>query len=277
MLIALHARRSAQSIAQYRLARPRGGLIVALTGTDVYRDIHSDPAAQASLAAADRFIVLQADAVSELPGKYRSRCDVVHQSAAALTAGRRFQRAFEVAQVGHLRHEKDPFTPITALRLLPADSRIRLVQIGTALDQHHADTMAVVLRDEPRLAWLGGLSHGQTRQRIKRAHLLVIASRIEGGANVIVEALTSGVPVIASDVGGNIGMLGPEYPGYFKFGDAMACAQLMRRAETDVRFYKRLVSACAQRAKLFSPEREAAAIRSAVSRLLTLRSVVSRR
>lgn len=277
VLVALHARRSAESIAQYRLARPRGGLIVALTGTDVYRDIHSDPAAQQSLAVADRFIVLQPDAAGELPGKYRSRCDVAYQSAATLTPGRRYQRAFDIVQVGHLRHEKDPFTPITSLRLLPADSRIRLVHIGTALDQHHADTMAVVLREEPRLAWLGGLSHAQTRQRIKRAHLLVIASRMEGGANVIVEALTSGVPVIASDVGGNIGMLGPEYPGYFAFGDAKKCAELMRRAEIDPRFYKRLASAGAQRAKLFAPEREAAAIRNAVSRVLTVRRVASRR
>ena len=277
MLIALHARRSAESIVQYRRARPRGGLVVALTGTDVYRDIHDDPAAQQSLAVADRLIALQSDAVGELPGKYRSRCDVVYQSAATLTSGRRYQRAFDIVQVGHLRHEKDPFTPVTALRLLPADSRIRLVHIGTALDQHHSDTMAVVLREEPRLAWLGGLSHAQTRQRVKRAHLLVIASRMEGGANVIVEALTSGVPVIASDVGGNIGMLGAEYPGYYEFGDAKQCAALMRRAETDTRFYRRLASAGAQRAGLFSPEREAAAIRAVVSRVLTVQSVVSKR
>ena len=263
-LIALHARRSAESIAQYRLARPQGGLIVALTGTDVYRDIQTDLGAQQSLAMADRFVVLQPNAIEQLPEDFRPKCEVVFQSAASLTPGERYRRAFDIVQVGHLRHEKDPFTPITALRLLPADSRIRLVHIGTALDQHHADTMAVVSREEHRLRWLGGLTHAQTRQRIKRAHLLVIASRMEGGANVIVEAVTAGVPVIASAVGGNIGMLGDDYPGYFAFGDAAACAALMQRAETDARFYKRLVSACTQRAKLFSPERETAAIRSVV-------------
>lgn len=267
-LIALHARRSAESIAQYRLARPQGGLIVALTGTDVYRDIQTDLGAQQSLAMADRFVVLQPNAVEQLPEDCRPKCDVVFQSAASLAPGERYRRAFDVVQVGHLRHEKDPFTPVTALRLLPTDSHIRLVHIGTALDQHHADTMAVVLREEHRLRWLGGLSHAQTRQRIKRAHLLVIASRMEGGANVIVEAVTAGVPVIASAVGGNIGMLGDDYPGYFAFGDADACAALMQRAETDAGFYKRLVSACAQRAKLFLPEREAAAIRGVVASVL---------
>ena len=265
-MLALHARRSAASMAQFRQVRAKGGLILALTGTDVYGDIHSDEAAQRSLQLADRLVLLQTNAMFELPDAVRPKCVVVYQSAATLTPGTRSTRHFNIVQVGHLRHEKDPFTPITALRLLPAESRIRLTQIGTALDAHHADTMAVVLQHEPRLRWLGGLTRAQTRQHIKRAHLLVIASKMEGGANVIVEAITAGTPVIASRISGNIGMLGEDYPGYFPFGDAQACAALMRRAETDSRFMKQLTVACAKRAKLFAPEREAAAIRATVAR-----------
>ena len=267
-MLALHARRSADSISAWRSKRASGGLVVALTGTDVYRDIHDDATAQQSLALADRLVVLQPKAIEELEDSYRHKCDVVYQSASVLAPAPRFKRHFDIVQVGHLRHEKDPFTPITALRHLADASRIRLVQVGNALDTHHADTMAVVVRDEPRLLWLGGLSHAETRQRIKRAHLLVIASRMEGGANVIVEAVTAGVPVIASDISGNIGMLGDDYPGYFAFGDALACAALMQHAETDERFYKKLARACARRARLFAPEREAAAIRASVSYVL---------
>ena len=266
-MLALHARRSAASMAQFRQVRIAGGLILALTGTDVYGDIHSDEAAQRSLQLADRLVLLQTNAMFELPEALRPKCVVVYQSAATLTPGTRSTRHFNIVQVGHLRHEKDPFTPITALRLLPAESRIRLMQIGTALDAHHADTMAVVLQHEPRLRWLGGLTRAQTRQHIKRAHLLVIASKMEGGANVIVEAITAGTPVIASHISGNIGMLGEDYPGYFPYADAAACAALMRRAESDVRFMKQLAAACAKRAKLFAPEREAAAIRACVKRL----------
>ncbi len=253
-------------MVQFRTMRATGGLILALTGTDVYADIHHDEAAQRSLQLADRLVLLQPNAMFELPEAVRGKCDVVYQSAATLTAGERLQRHFEIVQVGHLRHEKDPFTPITALRLLPAASHVRLSQIGTALDAHHADTMAVVLQHEPRLRWLGGLTRAQTRQRIKRANLLVIASKMEGGANVIVEAVTAGTPVIASHISGNIGMLGDDYPGYFPFGDAAACAALMHRAETDARFMKQLTNACNKRAKLFAPTREAAAIRAVVGR-----------
>jgi putative glycosyltransferase (TIGR04348 family) len=266
VMLALHARRSAESMLQFRQLRAKGGLILALTGTDVYGDIHSIEAAQRSLLLADRLVLLQPNAMFELPELVRNKCETIYQSAAQLAPGARSLRYFNVVQVGHLRHEKDPFTPITALRLLPTESRIRLTQVGTALDAHHADTMAVVLRDEPRLRWLGGLTRAQTRQRIKHAHLLVIASKLEGGANVIVEAITAGTPVIASRISGNIGMLGDDYPGYFPFGDAQACAALMHRAETDERFMKRLTAACSKRAKLFAPEREAAAIRAVVGR-----------
>ena len=266
VMLALHARRSAESMAQFRTRRASGGLILALTGTDVYADIHHDEAAQRSLRLADRLVLLQPNAIFELPEALRSKCETIFQSATTLTPGARSSRHFNIVQVGHLRHEKDPFTPITALRLLPAGSRIRLTQIGTALDAHHADTMAVVLTHEPRLQWLGGLTRAQTRQRIKRAHLLVIASKMEGGANVIVEAITAGTPVIASHISGNIGMLGVDYPGYFSFSDTQACATLMHRAETDARFMKQLTRACAKRAKLFAPEREAAAIRAVVAR-----------
>ena len=266
VMLALHARRSAESMAQFRQVRGKGGLILALTGTDVYGDIHTNEAAQRSLRLADRLVLLQPNAMLELPTALRNKCQTIFQSAASLTPGRRSSRHFNIVQVGHLRHEKDPFTPISALRQLPTESRIRLTQIGTALDAHHAETMRVVLLDEPRLQWLGGLTRGETRQHIKRAHLLVIASVMEGGANVIVEAITAGTPVIASFISGNIGMLGDGYPGYFPFGDAGACAALMHRAETDAPFMKRLIAACAKRAKLFAPEREAAAIRAVVGR-----------
>ncbi len=268
VMLALHARRSAESMAQFRRVRTEGGLVLALTGTDVYGDIHTDEAAQRSLQLADTLVLLQPNAMFELPEAVRRKCETIFQSATTLTPGARATMHFNIVQVGHLRHEKDPFTPITALRLLPAESRIRLTQIGSALDAHHADTMAVVLRDEPRLRWLGGLTRAQTRQRIKRAHLLVIASKMEGGANVIVEAITAGTPVIASQISGNIGMLGEDYPGYFPFGDAQACAALMQRAEADAGFLKRLTVACARRSKLFAPDRETQAIRSVVANAL---------
>lgn len=268
LLIALHARRSAAAIRRFRSRRPSGGLILALTGTDVYRDIHIDEMAAHSLDLADRLIVLQPAALAELKPMWRARASVIYQSAPSITPGPRYRTRFDVVQIGHLRPEKDPFTPITALRFLPAASRIQLTQIGRAMDEECARLMEIVAREEPRLRWLGMLPHARARQRLKRAHLMVLASRMEGGAHVIIEAITSGVPVIASRVSGNIGMLGEDYAGYFTLGDAEDCARLMYRAETDPAFLARLERQCERRRPLFDPEREARALRDLVAAVL---------
>jgi putative glycosyltransferase (TIGR04348 family) len=268
VLLALHARKSADSVARFREQRSTGGVLLALTGTDVYRDIHEDEKAQQTLEFADAMIALQPKAIEELPEALRWKTQVIFQSARALIPGEKSTRHFNVIQVGHLRHEKDPFTPITALRTLMDESRIRLTHVGAALDREHADTMKTVALEEPRLRWVGAKDRSRTRGYIKRAHVLVIASRMEGGANVIVEAVTSGVPVIASRISGNVGMLGDDYAGYFEFGNAHDCAALMQRCETDQRFFAKLKLQCAKRAKCFTPEREAAAIRRAVHSLV---------
>ncbi|MGB8546398.1 MAG: hypothetical protein WCD32_13845, partial [Azonexus sp.] len=49
VMIALHARRSADAIAAWSTANPARGLAVVLTGTDLYRDIQADAAARRSL------------------------------------------------------------------------------------------------------------------------------------------------------------------------------------------------------------------------------------
>ena len=44
---------------------------------------------------------------------------------------------------------------------------------------------------------------------------------------MIAEALTCGVPVVASRIDGNVGMLGRDYAGYFTPGDDRELAQLL--------------------------------------------------
>ncbi len=259
-LIALHARRSAPSIAAFAERHPQRPLVVVLTGTDLYRDIATDAAAQRSLALASHLVVLQAEGVQALPPGYAAKTMVIYQSARALLPGRRSRRHFDLALVGHMRPEKDPLTALRALRRLPADLPLRLFHVGGALDPALAAEVAALGAGDSRYHWLGALSQSATRQRLKRCHLLLLPSLMEGGANVLIEAVSSGVAVLGSDIAGNRGMLGADYPGWFAAGDAAGLAELISRAMCDPAYYARLSRRCAERVSLFSPAQECAAV-----------------
>ena len=262
-MIALHARRSYAAIAAFATAHPQRPLIVVLTGTDLYRDIHTDADAQQALQLSTRLVVLQTRGLDELDAPLQRKTRVIFQSAPALAPRPKRSRTFDIAVVAHLRDEKDPLRAAYAAELLPADSRIRILHVGAALTPEMASE-AERFRANPRWRWLGARPHVETRQLIAGCRLLIQSSRMEGGANTIVEAVSAGVPVLASDISGNIGMLGEDYSGYYSLADSQALAKLMRRAETQPDFYAELVSQCASRAPLFEPRCERTAVQNLI-------------
>ena len=271
-MIALHARRSATSIAAYAAAYPARPLLVVLTGTDLYRDIVSDKDAQHSLQVATQLLVLQAAGLQQLDNNLQRKTQVIYQSAPALKPYKpdpsTQARYFDVAMVGHLRDEKDPLTFMRAGKLVQT-AQVRLLHIGGALEPALAAQAERTQQEYPNYRWLGPLAHAATRQRLKRSRLMVITSKMEGGANVIIEAVTSGVPVLASNISGNRGMLGEDYYGYFSLGDSIELAQLIDRAATDTNFYSRLQAQCAARAPLFAPQRERTTLLKIVDSCIT--------
>jgi putative glycosyltransferase (TIGR04348 family) len=259
-MIALHARRSFDSIARYAEAFPERPLVVVLTGTDVYRDIQSNANAKRSLELATRLVVLQEMALNELSPRLRAKSSVIYQSAPRIEPVASLTSCFELVVSGHLRAEKDPFRTAAALQYLTAGSRVRVTHIGGALEPDMADEARGWMAREDRYRWLGELSHARALRLLSRARLMVISSRMEGGANVVSEALTAGVPVIASRIAGNIGMLGADYPGYYTCGSEQALAKLISRAERDAAYYSALAVACRKRAALVTPGRERKAL-----------------
>ncbi len=268
LLIALHARRSAASVAAWREAHATRPLLLALTGTDLYRDIHDDASAQRSLALADALIVLNEFGPRQLPAEHRARCQVVLQSCSARRSLPRTPRHLRALMVGHLRDEKDPQTYFAAARLLAGRRDILLDHIGNALDPALGAAASALAAAQPNYRWLGGLPHATVRGHIQRAHVLVHASRMEGGANVVIEAIRSGTPVLASRIDGNLGLLGAGHAGVFGPGDAAGLAALLERARDDAAMLPALREQQALRAPLFAPQAESAALHGLVARLL---------
>lgn len=264
LLLALHARRSAASVAAWAEAHPQRPQVLALTGTDLYRDIESDPSAQRSLVLAHRLIVLQEQGPLSLPEALRDKCRVVFQSATLRKTLPKTHAHLRAVVVGHLRAEKAPETVWAAARLLSPHEGIFIDHIGHALSPELARQAEATARDCPHYRWLGGLPHGQARTRMQRAHVLVHPSAMEGGAHVVMEAVLGGTPVLASRIAGNVGMLGTDYGGYFPVGDALALARALRTLRKDLSTgagqLAALQAQCGHRAARFAPEAERRAL-----------------
>ncbi len=269
-LIALHARRSADSIAAYAAAHPGRPCVVVLTGTDLYRDIHTDPAAQASLRLATHLVVLQDRGLAVLPAAMRSKSRVIFQSAPWLQPAAAPRRVLHAIAVGHLRDEKDPLTLLRAVARLAMRRDIRIDLIGDGLDSGLAAAAQRTQAESAQFRWLGARPHGETRRRIQRAHLLINSSRMEGGAHVVLEAVQSGCAVLASRIDGNVGMLGTPYDGYFALGDDAGLAALVERGRDDAAFLARLRGQGEQRAALFEPATEKRQLRELIASALQM-------
>jgi putative glycosyltransferase (TIGR04348 family) len=257
LMLALHARRSHASIRAFPREKP---LLVALTGTDVYRDIRTSAEARESLELAHRLIVLQPKAAAELPRRLRKKVRVVVQSSATTLRQRPVKGKFRLCVIGHLRAEKDPLRIVAALPYVAP--MVDVVHLGAALDPKLKPATG-----DARYRWLGSVPHATALRWLASSHAMVISSHMEGGANVVCEALRIGVPVLASRISGNVGLLGPGYPGYFRVEDERALARLITRAATDGDFYRSLKAHVRKLRPMVAPQAEARALLAALNGL----------
>jgi len=257
LMVGLHAWRSADAIARFAATYPDRPLVVVLTGTDAYRFIHSHrETTLAALDAADYIVGLHPLVGDVLPERLRGKLRVIVQGASPLRHRQPAQRSFRVCFAGHLREEKDPLRPALAARGLPSDSRIRVDAYGGAHSEDWAAAAQEEMRSNPRYRWHGEIPHAELRRVYSRSHLLVLPSLMEGGANVISEAVMAGLPVIASDIAGSVGLLGADYPGYYPVQNEGVLRERLLRAESDGGYYAELAGACAARRQLFTPQQE---------------------
>jgi len=268
LLIALHALRSADSIGRFATAHPDRPLVVVLTGTDLYGDLGLGAPGHASLQLATKLIVLNEHGPRRLPPSVRGKAEIILQSARPLSAAPKPARHLAVAVVGHLREAKNPQLVWAMLRQLPADLPLRVRHVGAALDPALGREAARLAASDTRYRWLGGLPRTQTRQIVRKSHLLLHPSHMEGGAQAVIEARTAHTAVLASRVDGNTGLLGDDYPGLFAATDAMAAGAAVARAAREPEYLRRLQTACELRAPMFIPEREQAALLALVDRQL---------
>jgi glycosyltransferase involved in cell wall biosynthesis len=225
---------------------------------------------------ATRLVVLQPAGLVELSEALRIKTRVIIQSAERPPQpAAPDQSVFQVCVLAHLRPVKDPLRTAFAARLVPSSSKLEVIHLGNALDETLAEEARKEMAINPRYRWLGERPPAEARRMLASSRLMVLTSRLEGGANVVSEAIACSVPVISSKISGSIGLLGEEYPGYFPVGDTPALSDLLRRAETDRGFYESLTSWCDRRAAMVNPANERRAWRDLLHELESESSEIS--
>ena len=259
--VVLHAHRSAASVVESKSQSPERPVVLAVTGTDLYLDGQSAEC-MSSLALADRIVVSQPTMIADLPVRHRKKTKAIFQSARPLSVCRpENPRSLRVIVSGHLRDVKDPFRTAMAVRQLPPSSRIVVDHYGAALSKSMEKRAHAEMKQNSRYHWHGEFPRGEFRRKLATGWLMVLSSKIEGGANVLSEAVAMRTPVLASRIAGSTGLLDKNYSGLFEVGDTNGLRQLLLACETDQSLLSKLEKQIAARRHLVDPARERAAWR----------------
>jgi len=108
-------------------------------------------------------------------------------------------KPFTLVTVGHLVPVKAQELIIGALPLLPG---VRLVIAGEGPNRSMLEQLMRTLKLEDRVQFLGAVSQQELRNQYGAADAMVLASSREGWANVLLESMACGTPVVASRVYG---------------------------------------------------------------------------
>ena len=266
VLIAIHAERSARKFLQFQKTCPSRPTILLLAGTDIYAPTGFSNLANDVLKNADHLVTLETNALQRLNAKLRRKATTIMQSAIPPnTKPKPLQSCFEISLCGHLRAVKQPFMATEAVVALPSSTKVKINHYGNALNKSMHRAAMRWTRNCKRYRWAGPKPHWQTRRLVARSRLSINTSLIESCANSIVESIVAGTPVLASDIEGNTGLLGKNYPGLFAADSVEQLTDLICRAECDRDFLKLLKNRCNKIAKKLTPRVE----RTAWQRLLS--------
>jgi putative glycosyltransferase (TIGR04348 family) len=258
LLLSLHAKKSSASIKAFKETSPERPVILALTGTDLYRDLDNSPDAQRSVELADRLVVLQSRALDRIDSDYHKKTHVIYQSVSNPPSAEKRptdDNNFVVVQLAHIRPVKDPLRLPYAVRKLPKSVPLHAYHLGGILDVELGRKLEKEASNNNRFTRLGEKPRTEALRYVMGADLMVVSSRLEGGANVLSEAIVCETPVLATDVPGNRGILG-GYPGYFPVEDHVKLSEKLQRAETDNSFYEELKETVNVLGEIVKPERE---------------------
>jgi glycosyltransferase involved in cell wall biosynthesis len=139
---------------------------------------------------------------------------------------------FVIGTVARLAPQKDLFTLIRILeKLLEADEKSRLVIIGDGQQKEQLLDFASDLGVADKIYWLG--RRDSIRSHIRLFDVFVLTSLYEGFGLVLLEAMQSQVPIVASNNSAIPEVLGLDFPGLCRTGEANDFVEKIQAIQSD--------------------------------------------
>lgn len=131
--------------------------------------------------------------------------------------------------VGRLVHGKGVDVLIGAMpTVLAARPDATLTIVGDGIERMQLDQLAIRLRVRGCVHFVGTLGHADLAEQYQRAALLVVPSRAEGFGLVMIEAMSCGCPVVASDLPSIRSVVADNETGcLFRMGDSEHLAKVV--------------------------------------------------
>lgn len=138
---------------------------------------------------------------------------------------------------------------------LPRDlrKRTRLILVGDGRRRVKLERMATALAVAKQVEFAGRLPRREVFVALRQADVFVLPSLTEGMPRALIEACASGLPSIASDVGGIDGMLPPA--SLVPPGDVEALAQRLADLLVDPNARRQLAARCLEAARAYEGPR----------------------
>ena len=154
---------------------------------------------------------------------------------------------FRFLTVGLLRPVKRFNSILRAFaQAFPGDQAIQLEVGGDGQERPALEALARELNIGTQVTFLGALSRVQVRDAMRRAHAYILASAFETFGVALIEALASGIPVVATACGGPLDIVSPEVGRLVPVDDLSALATALQEIRlTHKRYTSRAVRAYA--------------------------------
>jgi len=231
--------------------------VLTIIGGDIYDPSKaSSPHRHLWTRAANRWIIGDADAVVAISSDTRERArryygiqrpirvipygfsppedaQAAGEPAEGAAAGdSRDTGVFRLVAVGRLVARKGFDDLLRALALLPPEVRLEVIGDGPLSEALQAQAAELGVAD--RVSWPGFLPRPEILRRLRRSDCFVLSSLHEGLGIVVQEAMYTGLPVVATDNGGQTDLVADGQTGLLvPVGEPAAIADAVRRLTDD--------------------------------------------